>query len=142
MPESSELRVIDSSVWIQVLRRGSSYAQLARVEELLETDRAATVPVIRVELLQGAKDEPEYNRLRGRLDLLPTIEVTETVWEQAEKLAFLLRRRGLSPAIGDLLIAAATMSAGAGLVHADSDFDTIARHSRLRVESFVRATAR
>ena len=78
------------------------------------------------------------HRLKNRLDLLPTLGVTEAVWEEVERLAFRLRRRGLSPGIGDLIIAAAAMTAGAGLVHADSDFDPIAKHSKLRVESFVK----
>jgi len=36
-------------------------------------------------------------------------------------------------------VAACALHTGAELVHADKHFDTIARHSNLQVESFVRA---
>lgn len=140
MPESSDLRLIDSSAWICFLRKAEPLSVFRRVDGLLEAHTVLTLPVVRIEILQGARNEGEFIQLYARFSRLPSLPLDEPVCEQAESLGFNLRRKGVSVAVGDLLIAAAAITARVALVHADSDFDVIARHSALRVESFAKGT--
>ncbi|TAK21233.1 MAG: hypothetical protein EPO26_14965 [Chloroflexota bacterium] len=70
----------------------------------------------------------------GGLIQLPT---DEAMWIHAIRLGIDLRRQGVAVQGTDLMIATAAIRADATLVHRDSDFDRIAKHCDLRVESYV-----
>jgi len=59
------------------------------------------------------------------------------LWDLSSKLAFDLKRKGISIPYADIVIAASALKERATLVHADSHFDTISGHIDLKVESFV-----
>lgn len=61
------LRLLDSSVWVRVLRRSPHPAVQARVQALLQTEIVATSGQIILELLGGTITETEYQRLETRL---------------------------------------------------------------------------
>lgn len=83
------------------------------------------------EILQGAKNEKEYEHLRDYLStqifyFLP--EKTAT-YEKAAKLYFDLRRKGVTPrSTIDILIALTAMEHKLMLLHNDRDFDLMAAH--------------
>jgi predicted nucleic acid-binding protein len=96
-----------------------------------------TEPVV-FELLRGARDDANYQRLAAELDALPMLPVTQERWREAAELGYrLMRRHGMRFPANDLLIACVAMAHGATLVHRDRDFDLIARHAPLTVESHV-----
>jgi predicted nucleic acid-binding protein len=131
--------LIDSSIWIPVLRPGKLGQALAPlVTTLLTAGVAAITEVILMEVLRGAHDAAEYQRLQARLAPLTLLPVTAERWKEAAHLGFILRRQhGITAASTDLLIAAVAMAHGATLVHRDGDFDLIAKHVPLVVESHV-----
>ena len=100
---------------------------------LLNARRVAINPAIRVELLRGARDEDAYVLLRGRLAAVPVLEPDARVWSRCERMGYDLRRRGVSAAVVDLLIAATAIEHNVALYHLDRDFDAISAHTPLRI---------
>lgn len=126
--------LIDTSAWVEFLRdTGSGVCQ--RVDELLDDDIATCHPV-RMEVLAGARDEAHLNDLRrllARAALLPT---RATDYEKAAGLYRTCRRGGETVRrLIDCLIAATAIRAGIPVLHADSDFDALARRTPLRIET-------
>lgn len=108
-----------------------------RVAKTLTESEVAITGIIALELLGGAATEKEYERLKVRLDALHYMETSKTQWDNAARLAFNLHRKGVSVTYIDILIAEAAIREDAILVHADSHFETIAKHSALRTENLT-----
>ncbi len=126
--------LVDTSAWVEFLRdTGSSVCQ--RVDDLLDGEMATCHP-IRMEILAGARDEQHLNDLRrllARASLLPT---RATDYEQAAALFRICRRGGETVRkLIDCLIAATAIRLGATVLHADSDFDVLARHAGLQIDA-------
>jgi hypothetical protein len=90
-----------------------------------------------LELLGGTRTENEFQRLKARLDALDTIDCSLSLWEKAYRLAFKLRRKGITVPYTDILIAACALKVGATIVHADAHFDLLQKPAALKVESYV-----
>ena len=87
-----------------------------------------------MEILAGARDELHLGQLRGLLARAITIEVTPAHYDDAASLYRTCRRRGETVRrMLDCLIAAAAIDAGLPVLHADADFDVLARHTPLRL---------
>jgi predicted nucleic acid-binding protein len=135
---SNSLVLIDTSVWVLFLRRSPPEAVEREVAQLLAKDTAAICPMIRLELLGGARSADEFERLKRRLDALRQIPGDEANWEMAARAAFELRQRGKVIPYTDILIGSAAIVADAWLLHADRHFDVMAEETALRVRSMVR----
>jgi predicted nucleic acid-binding protein len=126
--------LVDTSAWIEFLRDTGSPV-CTRVDQLLDGDLATCAPV-RMEVLAGARNENHLNDLRrllARATLLPT---GATDYEEGAALYRACRRGGETVRrMMDCLIAAVAVGAGTPILHADADFDALARHTRLRVEA-------
>ena len=88
-----------------------------------------------MEVLAGARDDAHLDRLRravlGRCQVLPGHGLAD--YEEAAALYRHCRRRGATVrALTDCIIAAVAIRAGVPLLHADQDFEQIARHCPLR----------
>ena len=88
-------------------------------------------------MLVGCRTPEEYTTNDQRFRGLVQLPIEQAIWEAAAGLGFALRRRGVTSALPDLLIAASALEHDAIVVHADTDFDRIAQHSDLRVESYT-----
>jgi hypothetical protein len=134
----AERFLIDTSVWLDVLPPGRGSESLRRrMDALLVADVVATIGMVRLELLGGARSEKEWLRLGQLLSALHQLETPEAQWDEAARLGFQLRRQGVVVPFTDLLIASVATLSGAILVHRDRHFDLMAPHLRLRVESYV-----
>jgi predicted nucleic acid-binding protein len=129
--------LIDTSAWIFALKRNFHPYIKDRISKILSESDVATNGIVELELLGGAKTEQEYNRLKSRLDALYYIESTKSLWDHSSHIAFDLKRNGVNVPYTDIFIAASAIQEEMILLHADSHFDTIARHSSLKVESLV-----
>jgi len=129
--------LIDTSAWLFALKKEFHPVIKERIGQLLVESDVAICGVIALELLGGTKSEKEYLRLKSRLDSLFYIESDKLLWDFASKLAFDLKRKGMSIPYADIVIAASALKERAILVHADSHFDSIAHHTDLKIESFV-----
>ena len=125
----------DSSAWIEGFRGTGSAVDLALTRLLDEAqDIAVTEPVI-MELLAGARSKRELRTARARLLALPMLRVDDLVtYERASAVRRACRVAG-EPVRNsiDCLIAAVAIREDASVLHADRDFDAIARHTDLRI---------
>jgi len=130
------MTLVDSSAWIEFLRgTGSPASRLLRAALEEGADLACT-DVVLMEVLAGARDDADRDRLR-RL-LLRSVEFIATEgpadYESAAELYRLCRRGGETPRqLSDCLIAVVAMSHDTELLCADADFRAIARHAPLRL---------
>ena len=88
-----------------------------------------------MEVLAGGRDEAHVRQLRAllsRCEFVPVAGLGD--YEHAASLYRRCRRAGDTiRALSDCLIAAVAIRAGLPLLHADRDFDVLARHTELRV---------
>ena len=131
------LVLIDTSVWIPALRKASFPPFRERVQALLAENRVAILPVIYLELLGGAGSQPEFERLKRRLEALHWVPIDEKGWEAAALLAFKLRRRGKPLPSTDVLVGAVALTHDLIVLHADRHYDIMAQEVPLEVESMV-----
>jgi len=137
---SSNLVLIDTSVWILALRKSPPPAVTDEVSHLLAENRVAIVPLIRLELLGVTKSLNEFNRLKDRLSALHQIPADEANWEAAIQLAFKLRQQGRAIPYTDIIIASAAIVNECMLLHSDGHFDLMAESTDLNVKSLVSIT--
>jgi hypothetical protein len=118
--------LVDTSVWIEVFRRPAAVS----LEDVAPLDDVVTcLPVIQ-EVLQGFADERAFGVARDAMYALPIVEsplpvavVDEAVW-----LFRAARRAGLTVRSGvDCLIAACAIRHRLTVLHADRDYDALAR---------------
>ena len=126
--------LIDTSAWIEFLRdTGSPVCN--RVDKLLAED-TAICDAVRMEVLAGARNEQHLHQLRrllARAAVLPTGPVD---YDRAAAIYRQCRRKGETVRkLMDCLIGAVAISADAAILHRDVDFDVIARHTELRVDT-------
>ena len=130
--------LVDTSAWLLALRTDFVPAIKDRIDHLLRDDAIITTGMIKLEILSGARTEPEFRRLKQGLDALESIGTDGGAWEEACKVGFRLRRKGVTVPHTDILVAACAMTTKAILIHVDTHFDLIAKHTGLQVESYVR----
>lgn len=122
--------LIDSSAWIEFLRDTGSTVCL-RVDELLGTDIAVCEPVW-MEILAGARDDRHLGDLRRLLARATRLKTESIDFEQAAALYRICRRQGETPGkMIACLIAAIAIRANVPVLHADEDFEVLARHTAL-----------
>jgi predicted nucleic acid-binding protein len=121
--------LVDTSAWIHFLRPDGDRDVRARVEAALRAGTARWCPLVRLELWNGAGGERERKVLREFERLIQELAIDAEVWNDACELARRCRAAGVTVPATDILIAACARRHGAGLEHADSDFDAIARAS-------------
>jgi len=97
-----------------------------------------TEPVI-MELLAGARDVPNFERIERLTDAMPLYQVSPVVdFAEAGALYKYLRDRGITIRSGvDCLISVIAWRTGVTVVHADRDFDAIASRYPVQVMSLV-----
>jgi predicted nucleic acid-binding protein len=127
--------VVDTSVWIDVLR-GTDSAPAARCVELIEDGAPiALTDVILTELLQGVPSERDARLLERHMRAFPILRL-EGLDDFSLAARLYRTARGAGVTIDktvDCLIAAPCVRTGAALLHADADFDRLASCTPLRV---------
>lgn len=127
--------LVDSSAWIEFLRATGSNAHFQLRSALKEGAELASTDVILMEILAGARDDEDRDRLRRLLFGTEFLAVEGPAdYESAAELYRLCRRGGETPRkLSDCLIAAVAIRNDAELLCADADFLAIARHAPLRL---------
>lgn len=129
--------VADSSAWIELLRDTRSPVDLALRRLLDDGAELAVTEVVVMELLAGARSVRHLGELRERLFSFPVLPLHGLAgYEAAAELYRACRSGGETiRKLADCLVAVPVIEAGASLLHLDGDFDTLSRHSALRVEA-------
>jgi predicted nucleic acid-binding protein len=126
--------LIDTSAWVEFLRdTGSDVCN--RVDALLDQE-IAICDAVRMEVLAGARDELGLQQLRRLLARASVIRTGPADYDAAAGHYRACRREGETVRkLIDCLIAAVAVRADVPVLHADADFDALARHTGLRVVS-------
>ena len=118
--------LIDTSIWI-ALFRDKTGKEKSNLKKWTGNEEIGLTRFNQLELLQGCKDEREWDLLTGYLATQEYIETTTTTWPDAARIYFDLRRQGKtvrSPV--DCCIAQLAIESDALLIHRDIDFETVA----------------
>ncbi|HSN55160.1 MAG TPA: PIN domain-containing protein [Candidatus Sulfomarinibacteraceae bacterium] len=118
--------IVDTSVWIDVLRDGSGRRR-QELERVVDPDDVLLTPFTELELLQGCRDESEWSLLASYLETQEYVEPARSTWASAARIFFDLRRTGRtvrSPV--DCCIAQVAIDGKTLLLHRDRDFEVIA----------------
>lgn len=129
------MTLVDSSAWIEFLRSTGSAVDRWLASALDSEAGLATTDIVVMEVLAGARDDADRDRLRRFLYSLRFLPLDGPVdYENAAELYRFCRRRGETPwQLADCLIATVAIRHDAELLCVDSDFETIARHTPLRL---------
>lgn len=128
--------LVDTSAWIEFLRDTASPI-CDEVDRLLAAEVALCDPV-RMEVLAGARDENHLRQLRGLLARATILPTGPADYEAAAALYRICRRQGETVRkLIDCLIAAVAIREEAPVLHADTDFDVLARHTALEIHTAV-----
>jgi len=127
--------LVDSSAWIEFLRATGSASHLGLRSALERADALASTDLIVMEILAGARDDDDHDRLRRLLYGVEFLAVDGPAdYEQAAELYRACRSGGETPRkLSDCLIATVAIRNDAALLCEDADFTAIARHSPLRL---------
>lgn len=129
--------VADSSAWIDLLRASGSPVDERLRHALSTREKVAVTEVVVAEVLSGARNELELARWRNLMLGFPLLRLRGLVdFEAAAALRRVCRDAGESVrGLIDCLVAVPAIVAGAPILHADPDFDVLARHTPLEVVS-------
>jgi predicted nucleic acid-binding protein len=118
--------LIDTSAWVEAMRRRGNEATRNEVYAALRTGRARFCDLVRLELWNGIGGDAERKWLLELEQSVETVPTDDSVWVEARRLAQETRRQGLSLPATDLLIAACSRVHGLEILHRDAHFDRLA----------------
>lgn len=128
--------LVDTSVWVEIFRDKTGRIVKA-FHNRVDSENYFISRFNQLEMLQGAKNQSEWELLEDYLSTQYYLEASENTWREAARIYFELRRKGVtinSPV--DCCIAQIAMEHGAFLLHLDKDFEKIARIRPLKQERF------
>ena len=129
------MKLIDSSAWVEFLRRKGDPATKQKVARLIEDEQAAYTCPVRFELLSGVKPEEERD-LEEAFRLSSHVPFETQDWKEAALLERELRSKGITVPRNDLFVATVGMRTGLVVACRDAHFDIVRRAvgNRLNVE--------
>jgi len=132
---SSALIVVDTSAWVEYLRKTGSPANAALKRALKAEDALGVVDVVRMELLAGAGSDEQVvtvSRLLARGVALPTLSPGDH--EYAASLYRATRRSGVTVrSMIDCLVASVAVRLDAPVLAQDRDFEVLRQVCPLRL---------
>ena len=124
---NGEKFLIDTTVWVNYLQ-GLDESVRDRLAVLVNEERAFTSEIVILEILRGAKSEKEYSMLLEDFLALPQLPLDRKTWEIAWGNAFVLKQKGVTIPLVDLLISALAIRYECGLLHRDKHFSLLSKH--------------
>lgn len=113
--------LVDSSVWIEALRRDGNVNVKLALEGLLEEYEAAWCGPVKLEVLGGARAQ-ERKALEEQFSCIPYCSMTDAAWDSAKNLAWRLRDKGCTTPWNDILIASLSVKADCRIYAVDKHF--------------------
>ena len=127
--------IIDASAFIEFLNRTGSRADTMIEQRIRNNDDVALADITLTEILQGIRDDKEYQQVKSSLLTFPILSLKSAEsYVSAAELYRKCRKKGLTVrSTVDLLIAQIAMEYQASLLHNDRDFDANAQVCDLRI---------
>lgn len=120
-----QLTLIDTSSWIEALRKTGDLGIRHRVETLMLDECAAWCDMILLELWNGARGDYERKMLKALEQEIICLPTDSSVWTLSKKLARKCRHAGSSVPSTDILIVACGLTHQTQIEHLDKHFDQI-----------------
>jgi predicted nucleic acid-binding protein len=121
--------IVDSSVWIDYFN-GNDIPEVAKLDQLLGQELLGVGDLILTEVLQGFRQDKEYQTAKRLLTSLTVFEMlgVEMAIKSAENFRD-LRKKGITVRKTiDVMIATFCIENGHSLLFADRDFDPFVEH--------------
>ena len=115
--------LIDSSVWISVVRPGGDEELKEEVGTLLQTGQAAICAPVWMELYRGIRGKREDAELQRLRELCHWLDFDAACWDLAGSNGRIYLRAGVNVPTGDLLVHVCARRHGVRLLHRDRHFD-------------------
>jgi predicted nucleic acid-binding protein len=126
----------DTSAWIEYLQATGSRTHLRLKAQMADPKQLATTEVVVMEVLAGARNPHDYERLQRMLEtfsFLPLQGLTD--YEDAAALYRSCRSQGATiRKMVDCLVAVVAIRWRIPVLHCDRDYDALARCTPLRVD--------
>jgi predicted nucleic acid-binding protein len=113
------MKLIDTSSWIDAMRRDGDPEIKARVVALVRAGTAAWCDMVRLELWNGLRGAAERKQMEGLEADVINLATSEAVWTKARLLTQRARAKGVTAPATDLLIAACAWEHGVELENDD-----------------------
>lgn len=130
-----EPAIFDTSVWVDFMN-GTENRPVQLLENTIRQQPAFVLltPTILQKILQGLRSEADFRRTQAILNGFQMLAPDwQTISVEAARLYFELRKKGITIRKStDCLIAQIALRTDVLLVHNDTDFDQISRHTALR----------
>lgn len=117
--------LVDTSVWIHALRPGGNASIRSLLRPLIVSGEAAVTEWVLLELMTGLRASEAPGTLLRWFAPVARLPFDNRWWPQAWDNAARLRKRGVSPAAADCLIATVAIEHRVPLVHCDTDFEAM-----------------
>jgi predicted nucleic acid-binding protein len=119
-------------VWIAAWR-GANDQLTAVLSNLIESGEARLNPLIKAELLQGAKDSKHQDAITALLHPMAVMPIEDEIWRDAPKIYLKCRKSSLNLTTIDCLLASHAISERMPIWSLDHIFEKIAQHSSLKL---------
>ena len=131
----SQQLLFDTSVWIDFLRNKKTPEADILTTYIENNDPILLTPTIIQEVLQGIRDDAQYEQIKDIFSYITTLQLPPTqAAVGAAELYRSLRKKGLTVRkSNDCLIAFYAIEFSTPIAHSDADFDVIAAHSKLKI---------
>jgi predicted nucleic acid-binding protein len=123
--------LVDSSAWIESLRRDGSQGVKRVVASLLDDGEVCTCGPIQLEILGAARKE-ERKLLDSFFLAIPSLSSSQRIWKRATALSRTMRDGGCTIPWNDLVIATIALEYEKELFSVDKHFNQIAQFTELR----------
>jgi hypothetical protein len=120
------MKLVDTSAWVEFLRRTGDPQVKRAVARLMEDGLTAYTCPIRFELLSGVRPEEEGD-LQQALGFSHHILFEPDDWREAAALERLLRKQGVKIPRNDLFVATVAIRTGLSLLCRDAHFNAVTK---------------
>jgi predicted nucleic acid-binding protein len=120
------MRLIDTSSWIEAMRRDGDPGVRARVGGLMSRGEAAWCDMVLLELWNGVRVSAERTLLDSLAADVVLLPMTDGAWDRARQLARRSRAGGLTVPGADLVIAGCAWEHGVPVEHRDRHLSALA----------------
>jgi predicted nucleic acid-binding protein len=124
--------LIDTSVWISYFKDRDSRLS-DKVDEILTSAHVYIPKVVIAELMQGAKSEKEIAVIEDFFEAFTVIDHTKNTWEQAGRLSFSMKRKGITIHLIDCYLAITAQENNCKLFSLDEHFKSIKKFTPLEI---------
>lgn len=125
--------LVDTSIWIDFLQAPESGTATALESLIKDHNRVALCGIVLQEVLQGIRNQKNFELVRERLLKFPFVEANRDSWLLAASLYRELRAKGITLPPVDVTIAAVAIQNDMPLFSRDAHFEEVAKVTGLRL---------